>query len=475
MTLRLALGMGLSMLALGLPGFSVSAQPVATGEPIVVGQRFQLRSESMGEMRSFQVHRPANYDISNARYPVLIVLDGEDHFQHVSTTVDFLGAAGKIPAMLVVGIPNTDRYRDMDTAAPPGSSAFLKFITDELVPKVDRDYRTRPYRILAGHSDAGLYALYSMINAPEVFRGYIVVAPAFGDNRDLPKTVGAFLEEHKDLSLNADLFMTADDSTGQGLSGAWELSSYLQERAARVRDLRFTFRRYPDESHGAVPLRSVYDGLLSIFEGWQIDREDAFAAYEQRGLTAIDKHFAALSARLGFPVAVPDEVLFAIFTELEGRKRFPEAEQVINSASESFPDSPTALYYAGRLYMQMGNKSLAVETLKKSLLLSPNYRGSRALLEYIKVDANELVPEVRVAAKDLAKYVGGYGTSAVVFEIGRRGDEIFGRTTEREYELNALSAATFEYSGGSLSFRTDDRGRVTGLKFQNGPELARLR
>jgi hypothetical protein len=128
----------------------------------------------------------------------------------------------------------------------------------------------------------------------------------------------------------------------------------------------------------------------------------------------------------------------------------------------------------------MGNRPLAVDTLKKSLQLSPNYGPSRSLLEYMKVDSNELAPEVRLAAKDLAKFVGGYGTSAVVFEIERRGDGIVGKTAEQEYPLSALSGTAFEYSGayssGTVSFRTDDRGRVTGLVFRNdGSQLAKLR
>lgn len=391
MTLRFALGLGLATLALGLSA-PCSAQPAAAGDPIVVGEQFELRSESLGEMRSYQVHRPPNYDIENARYPVLIVLDGEWHFQHVSTTVDFLADAGQIPAMLVIGIPNTDRYRDMDSAAAPGSSKFLTFITDEVIPKIDRDYRTHRHRTLVGHSGAGLYTLYSMINAPEVFRGYIVIAPAFGDNPELPKTVAAFLAEHPDLNLNADLFLTADNSLGMGLSGAWELSSYLQERATRVRDLRYTFRR-SEESHGAVPLRSVHDGLTSIFEGWELDRENAFALYERGGMTAIDKHFGALSTRLGFPVPVPEDAMLQPFFQLEGSKRFTEAEQVIKGVIESFPDDPTALYYAARLYLQMGNRPLAVETSRRALLLSPDHAPSRSLLQYMQVDASELVRE----------------------------------------------------------------------------------
>ena len=478
MTLRRTLRIGLSTLAVGVPSLCFAAD----GEPIVMGQRFQLRSQSMGEVRGYQVHRPPNYDIGNARYPVLIVLDGNEHFQHVSATVDFLAGAGKMPTMLVVGIPNTDRVRDLlSYSAAPGPSALLKFITDELIPKIDRDYRTRPYRLLMGWSDGGLFALHAMIEAPATFRGYVVASPAFGDDRALPKAVSAFLDAHKDPFLSTDLFLTAADETGSNLTGAFELSSYLQTRASRVRDLRFTFRRYPDESHMSVPLRSVHDGLLSVFEGWEV--EDPFALFDQGGLAAIEKHFAALSERLGFPVAVPDETLFATFGQLEYRKRFPEAEQVIKRAIELYPENTTALYYAGRLYMEMGNTPVAVETLKKALLLSPNDRGARSLLGEKKVDANEVVPEVHLTAKDLAKYVGGYGTSAVLFEIERRGDGIVGKTAEKEYELEALSGTRFHWSernvysnGGTVSFRADSRGRVTGLAFENGgAELKRLK
>jgi predicted alpha/beta superfamily hydrolase len=452
------------------------------GEPLILGERLQLRSQSMGEMRTYQVHRPAGYDLSNARYPVLVVLDGNEHFEHVSTTVDFLASAAKVPAMIVVGVPNKDRFRDLSSyRTPPGASPLLDFITAELIPKIDRDYRTRPYRILIGWSSAGLFAIHSMIQAPEAFRGYVVVAPAFGDDRALPQAVAAFLDSHKEPFLNAELFMATDDGTGANLSGAWELASYLQQRASRVRDLRFTFRRYLDESHGSVPLRSMSDGLLHIFEGW--DLGDPFSLYEQGGLAAIEKHFGALSARLGFPVPVPEDALFSTFGQLEYRKRYPEAEQVISRAIELYPENTTALYYAGRLRMETGNTAAAIETLKKSLLLSPNDRLARSLLNDMKVDPNGLVAEVRLSAKDLAKYVGGYGDSAVVLAIERRGDKLFSKTVDREYELDALSGTKFHYSennvysdGGVVTFRTDDRGRVTGLVFQkDGAELAKLK
>jgi predicted alpha/beta superfamily hydrolase len=167
MRIRAARLAALAAFASSLPGLCASAQSATVGEPVVLGQRYPLRSERMGEPLSYQVHRPANYDFSNARYPVLIVLHG-DQFQHVSTTMDVLAAAGKIPEMLVVGVRSTDNVRDEIPQAaisehppkPPtrgGPAKFLKFITDELIPEIDHDYRTRPYRVLVGHSTAGLF------------------------------------------------------------------------------------------------------------------------------------------------------------------------------------------------------------------------------------------------------------------------------------------------------------------------------
>jgi len=203
---RSALTTCLATLGLGLPGLCYS-QP-ATG--ISIGQRFQLHSGIIGETRSYFVHRPASYDLSNARYPLLIVLDGESHFQHASTTADHLADANRIPGLLVVGIPNTDRNRDLlppQSPAPNGAPAsgaenFLKFITTELIPTLDRDFRTQPYRILVGHSNGGIFGVYSLINAlGGVFKGYILASPI-----SFPETLGSFREEHGDTA--ASIYLT---------------------------------------------------------------------------------------------------------------------------------------------------------------------------------------------------------------------------------------------------------------------------
>ncbi len=103
--------------------------------------------------------------------------------------------------------------------------------------------------------------------------------------------------------------MTMDDDTGRSLIDAWETASYLQGHAGG--ELNFQFRRYPEESHRSIPLRSVYDGLQAIFDGWSIP--DAVIFSEQAGLAGLEKHFAAISSRLGYSVPIPEGTPIDIF------------------------------------------------------------------------------------------------------------------------------------------------------------------
>jgi len=319
MNWRTALMTSLAVLVSGLGGVCSAAQSAAPGNTISIGERFELQSRAIAETRPYFVHRPANYDLSNARYPVLIVLDAEDDFQFTSTTVDFLADVNRIPAMLVVGIANTHRFRDLVPFAPQsGTANFLKFIQTELLPKIDRDFRTQPYRVLVAHSNGGLFGLYALISAPEAFNGYVLASPALGaEDSGLQKTVNSYLEQHKDIA--ASLYMTLANET-EFLSGVWELSSYLQNQAARDPHWSFAFQRYPDETHGSVTLRTLYDGLSFVFDGWNMP--DPFALYEASGgIAGMEKHYKTLSVRLGFDVPVPRDVLLQPAYSLYRQKR----------------------------------------------------------------------------------------------------------------------------------------------------------
>ncbi len=472
-------------LLLCIPALCNSAQPTTATHPIPIGERFEMRSIATGEDRSFFVHRPAGYELSTTRYPVLVVLDGESDFQLASTTADLLADSGRMPPMLVVGIPNTHRNRDLipPTRGGGGSSAaastadganrFLGFLTRELLPRIDVEYRTLPYRILVGHSNGGLFGLHALISAPATFNGYILASPALGaQDHQLVVALNTFLDQHRDL---AGSMYLASANEAELLGATLELSAGLQAQAARDPHWSFAFQRYRDELHGTITLPGIYDGLRFIFNGWTIP--DAFALYEQGGEAAIEKHYRDLSTRFGMPVPVPAGALLSPAFPLYRAKRTDEAEKVILHTLELYPDFTSALLTAGRLYFDKGDKAKATDYLTRALLLSPMSRATGVDYMVLGLDPDKVVPVVQLPANELQKNIGAYGLSGKALEIIRRDTQLFVAIDDQQIELKALSSTRFFFSNGDdvIVFHRDDRGRVTGLKLEyRGAELKRM-
>lgn len=92
----------------------LAAASLATaGEPITIGETLKLQSKVLGEERTILVSTPTNYARSQERYPVLYMTDGNAHLIHTRGTVDFLVRNGLMPDVIIVGVNNTDRTRDL--------------------------------------------------------------------------------------------------------------------------------------------------------------------------------------------------------------------------------------------------------------------------------------------------------------------------------------------------------------------------
>lgn len=182
---------GLVILAL-LPASLVAQGAPPPGDPVPAHDTLTIPSRSLGENRLVNVHTPPGYSTSSgARLPVLYMPDGgmDEDFPHVVNTVDSLIALGAIRPVIVVGIPNTQRRRDLtgptrfaaDSAIAPrvgGSAAFREFIRDELIPAVQGRYRTTMERAIVGESLAGLFIVETFLTEPALFDHYVALDPS---------------------------------------------------------------------------------------------------------------------------------------------------------------------------------------------------------------------------------------------------------------------------------------------------------
>jgi predicted alpha/beta superfamily hydrolase len=157
-------------------------------------ETFILSSENVGDDYRIFVSFPSDYDESDDSYPVLYVLDPQIFFATIVQQARLLRANQELPELLIVGIGYPEdvdqplqvfRGRDYIPSLSfrnPGSEGpehFLSFITEELQPHIDANYRTDTSdRALLGYSFSGEFTLYALAHEPDAFERYIALSPA---------------------------------------------------------------------------------------------------------------------------------------------------------------------------------------------------------------------------------------------------------------------------------------------------------
>jgi predicted alpha/beta superfamily hydrolase len=254
---------------------------------LIIGNVDSVFSNILKEKRKIWVHVPDTGDnmIYGARhYPVVYLLDGDAHFYSVVGMIQQLSEINGnqiCPDMIVVGIPNTDRTRDLTpthdgksiymdsnaTKTSGGGEKFIEFLEKELIPYIDSHYPTSPYRMLIGHSFGGLLVVNTLIHHPELFNTYVAIDPSlWWDHQKLLKQAEDGFDQkkysNKNLFLAVANTMQKDMDTGRVVNDTavntmhirsiLEFAKYLGNRPGT--GIRYGWKYYNDDNHGSVPL-----------------------------------------------------------------------------------------------------------------------------------------------------------------------------------------------------------------------------
>lgn len=365
---------------------TTSALAQDTPKGIVIGEERSIHSAILKEDRRILIGTPTNYEQGDARYPVMFVLDGDGHFHYTTGLTKFLAWNGFMPGVLVVAIPNTDRTRDL---SPPsrdpraaqqmpthgGAANFRSFIADELIPWVDASYRTRPYRILVGHSFGGLFAIDTLLTRPDLFNAYIAISPSLQwDDQHLVERAEAFFDATKEL--NSTLFMTAGNEGGALLGGVRKLSGVLDEKAPH--GFAWQFEHMPAELHNSVPMRSTYQGLEFIFADWTL--RDAFGTYESYGLDAIDGFYAKRDKKYGFDGGFPSQTIAQLAQRLLVARRLDDAAAVLSHYRGKLRPPLELLFRLANGFREQGKPEQAIEWYRQALAVDAGNEAARKAL-----------------------------------------------------------------------------------------------
>ncbi|HEY4197223.1 MAG TPA: alpha/beta hydrolase-fold protein, partial [Mucilaginibacter sp.] len=316
---------------------AVSAQTVKNNQ-LIIGQTDSVNSKILKEKRKVWIYLPDGYDAAaQTRYPVIYLLDGDSHLASVAGIIQRLSEISGntlVPQMIIVGIPNTDRTRDLtptnsmfdpkgkrveDFKTSGGGEAFVSFIAKELMPHIDSTYHTASFKLLIGHSFGGLTAMNIVINHTDMFNSYLVIDPSmWWDSRKLLNQARDVFKqkkfEGKSLFLaiantmpgNMDTLQVQRDTTGNTghIRSILALKNILQQNTAS--GLTWSYKYYKEDNHGSVPLIAEYDGLRFLFSFYDFPKDFQSEVMDKNAKIDIGAvfrdHYADISKHMGYQV-----------------------------------------------------------------------------------------------------------------------------------------------------------------------------
>jgi len=241
--------------------FTTYSNASSSDDSIPDHETFSIYSKVIGEERVINIWTPDDYKIGLDSLPIMYMADGgiQEDFPHIANTLTKLIKEKKIKPIILVGIENTQRRRDLtgftevaeDKEIAPivgGSEKFRIFINEELFPEIENRYRTTKERSIIGESLSGLFVIETFFQAPEMFDNYIAFDPSLWWNNHY--LVATAEEALRTFPITEKRIWFAGSNT----TGISDLTKELAEifQTKNLSTLEWYYSDEPKENHATI-------------------------------------------------------------------------------------------------------------------------------------------------------------------------------------------------------------------------------
>ena len=229
-------------------------------------------SSKLGESREITIGLPASYEKNpTKKYPILILLDGDYLFDPFSGALNYGAYWDDLPEIIIVGISQNkkdertdDSNYDLSNGLPTEKGAqFFEFIGGELLPYLEKKYRTAPFRIIAGHDTTAGYLNFFLYKEAPLFNAYISLSPelAPGMESRIPEKLS---------SLKQPVFYYQSTADGD-VKKLREPIKMLDNNMKLVTNplVNYKFDNFKDASHYSLVLYSIPNALYYFFDSYK--------------------------------------------------------------------------------------------------------------------------------------------------------------------------------------------------------------
>ena len=360
----------------------------STAQDKILGKYHKINSKIIGEEREYYVSLPISYENTTKEYPVIYMLDGDWNFSEgIIGGIRYFEMLSEIPELIIVGIKNTNRSRDVfpyeftrrdGSKRGGGADNYLTFISDELMPVINKKYRTSDYKIFYGTSSSALTGVYDLLGFKKSYDAYICSSPPI--HWSFIDKVDSLITNWKEEERYINLVVGENDYVGLPRANA-QLKEKLQRKRITKIDLKYTIL----EGKRHTPRTSLIVGLKDLFKEYKFSSQ-----LNDENLEGYLEHVKKMSKKYNTEF-IPVEGALNRYANrlLNNEKTKEESLKLFLYIIEKFPNSSNAFDSLGEAYLVLEDHKKALVNCEKALELNPNNRRAKERIKEIKSKLSE--------------------------------------------------------------------------------------
>ena len=332
-----------------------------------------LKSIKLGETRELKIQLPRGYDDSDKSYPIIVVFDGDYLFEPVAGNVDYYSYWEDMPEAIVVGINQMDKrfddsyYSEQNSLPIETGAAFFEFVGTELIPHIEKNYRTENFRVAVGHGETANYINYYLLKGVPLFQAYVSISP------DLAPDMNSYLTE-KMSKLESKVFYylaTSSDDVKSIKADTEALNTSIS--AIDNKNLLFSFDNFEGPSHYALPAHAIPNALEDIFFVFRPisikEYRETIVKLESSPVDYLTEKYQMIKDLFGIekPILVND--FKAIEAAINKSEKYEYLEELGKIARKQYPETLLGSYYIARFYEETGEPKKAMKTYQSAYVL----------------------------------------------------------------------------------------------------------
>jgi uncharacterized protein len=161
----------------------------------------------------------------------------------------------------------TEKYYNLPegTLKSGGADEFLKCLKTEIIPFVDKHYKTNTDRGIAGNSYGGLFAAYCLINSDGYFTRFGINSPSFWwDNEKLLNQAALQFNNNKTWEIPpSKVYISVGEKEGKMVLLMEKFKSFIESADYENIDLKWQI--FDGETHMSVVPASVCRAITTLY------------------------------------------------------------------------------------------------------------------------------------------------------------------------------------------------------------------